>query len=117
MGFITIVTDDETFDFPVGDSTFTLRRVPDDLARRTFKRHTPRAKPGREPETDFFGVTNDVLEYAITGWSNIKQPVTKEDVPCTAENKLRLPATVKADIMDAIDQGDIGADEKVVTKN
>lgn len=116
MGFITIVTDDESFEHRIGDSVFVLRRVPDDVTRRIFKRHT-KSRPGREPETDYFAVTADVLDHAIVDWRGIKHPVTKEDLPCTRAYKVALPAGVKAEIMDAIDQGDVGADEEEIEKN
>lgn len=114
MSFVTIVAEDESFNLKVGDSVFHLRRFTSAQYRQIEKRHTKKYwKRGQQVvEVDEDAVNNDILDYIITGWENIKHPKSREDVPCTIENKIALPSNVKIQINEACDAEDIFTDQK-----
>lgn len=107
MLYIEIVEDKESFELEIGDSKFTLRRFDSETYRQIEKRYTKKTKNHRTgivfTETDDYEVNAELLDYMILGWSGIKSPVSKEDVPCTKENKLKLPGSVKVRILEACD--------------
>jgi hypothetical protein len=67
-------------------------------------------------ETDDKAVNDELLDWLIVDWKNIKNPQTGSDVPCTKENKLKLPSSIKAALIERADsestQND--ADEKAL---
>ena len=63
-------------------------------------------------EVDDDLINDDLLDYMINGWQNIKNPVTAKDEPCTRENKIRLPGSVKVEIVEACDQDSIISEVK-----
>ena len=107
MGFIEIVEEGETFELPIGDSILILRRFDSELYRDIEKRHTKRHKNLRQggwfEEQDTYAINDDLLDYMIVDWKHVKLPTTGEDVPCTRENKLKLPGTVRVTILEACD--------------
>jgi len=113
MSFIEIIEDQETFELAIGESSFTLRRFDAQVLRDIEKRHTTRTKNLRQggwfKEIDDYEVNQDLFDYMIVAWSNIKSPTTGKDVECTKENKSKLPGTVKLRIMEACDVDSISA--------
>ncbi|BEQ17024.1 hypothetical protein [Desulfoferula mesophila] len=88
---VQIIDPEERFDLTVDGSTFSLRRV--DSATMVAMERRCR---GQE------GVLNDeVLDYVLQQWSEVSSPLGGAAVPCTRENKLRLPAAVKLKILAA----------------
>jgi len=118
MSFIEIVEEQETFEHPVGDSTLILRRFDSEVYRDIEKRHTKRQKNLRQggwiEEQDSYAINADLLDYMVVDWRYVRSPVLNEDVPCTRENKLKLPNSIKIEILDACDADSItrgGPDE------
>jgi hypothetical protein len=118
MSFIEIVEEQETFEHAVGGSTLVLRRFDSEVYRDIEKRHTKRHKNLRQggwiEEQDSYAINADLLDYMVVDWKDVRSPSTKEDVPCTRENKLKLPNSVKIEILDACDADSItggGSDE------
>ena len=114
--YIEIVELDESFELAIGESTFTLRRLGAEAYREIEKRHTTRRKNNRtgvvNMETDDYAVNEDLLDHMILGWCGIRSPNTGEDVPCTRENKLKLPGVVKIQISEACDSDSISGEGK-----
>ncbi|MBW2606144.1 MAG: hypothetical protein JRD05_00765 [Deltaproteobacteria bacterium] len=123
MSFIEIVEEEEEFRLDIGESFFILRRFDSAVYRRIEKKHTTKKKNFRSGETiatvDDHAVNEDLLDYMITGWGNIKSPTTGEDVPCERSNKFKLPGSVKVQITEACDSESITCDltEKKTSKN
>lgn len=107
MSFIEIVEENESFRLEKGESWFDLRRFDTEVYRQIEKRHTTKRKNirggGWIVEVDEYAVNQDLLDYMITGWGNVKSPTTKKDVECTRENKLKLPGATKVEIIEACD--------------
>ena len=105
--FIEIVEEQETFEFPMGASTFVLRRVDTEVYRDIEQRHTRRHKNVRKggwfEEQDNYAINADLFDYMIVGWRSVKSPLTGKDVACTREIKLKLPSAVKVAILEVCD--------------
>lgn len=116
MTFIEIVEDEESFRLDIGESYFDLRRFDSTIHTQIEKKHTKKKKNMRTgewmKEVDERAVNNDLLDYMITGWGNIKSPTTREDVPCEKKNKIRLPGSVKIQIIEACDADSITIEKK-----
>jgi len=120
MSFIEIIEDSETFKLAIGESSFTLRRFDSQIYREIEKRHTTKTKNLRQggwiKEVDEFAVNEDLLDYMITGWKDIKSPLTGQDVECSKENKNKLPGSVKVQIIEACDADSISTGNPEVKK-
>jgi len=119
MSFIEIVEEEETFELKIGKSTLTLRRFDTEVYRKIEARHTKKQKNFRQggwiKEVDDFAVNEDLLDYMIVGWKDVKSPITGEDVPCSREMKIKLPSSVKIEIIEACDSDNItGADTEIL---
>jgi hypothetical protein len=85
------------------ESTFQLRIVSDDTDAELRKTHTKQVWDKKQRRT--VDKLNEgayivaLLDYAIVGWSGIKDARTGDDVACTAALKARLPEKVKAEIL------------------
>jgi len=116
MSFIEIVEAEEIFDLWIGDSKLSLRRFDSELYKKIEKKHTKKEKNFRQggwiKEVDEYAVNEDLLDYMIVSWDGIKSPVTGEDVPCTRENKLKLPGSIKVRIIEECDADSIGDGKK-----
>lgn len=110
MSFITIVQDDEDFEWSPIDETsgekstsvFMLRIVSDEVDERLRKENTRPVAQKRGPmvkELNQPKYIAAVIDYAITGWRNLKDARTGADVACTTAIKTRLPENVKADVL------------------
>lgn len=88
---------DERIEHSIDGSTFILQfPSPEVLGKAKEKNTRITTNPeGLEvKEMDDFGFMMDVLDSLIVDWKNVKHPITKTDVPCTSENKRRLPLAV-----------------------
>jgi len=120
MSFIEIIEDQETFELAIGESSFTLRRFDSQVYKNIEKRHTTKSKNLRQggwiKEVDEYAVNEDLLDYMIVDWKNIKSPISHEDVPCDKEMKNKLPGTVKVQIIEACDADSISTGNPEVKK-
>ena len=111
MAYIEIVESEESFELVIGDSTITCRRFDSEAYRQIEKKHTKKNKNHRTgviyTETDDHAINCDLLDYMILSWEGIQSPLTKAEVPCTRENKLKLPGNVKVRIIEACDADSI----------
>lgn len=111
MSFIEIIEDSETFELAIGESSFTLRRFDSQSYKDIEKRHTTRTKNLRQggwiKEVDDYAVNEDLLDYMIVDWKNIRSPLTGQDVECTKAMKNKLPGSVKVQIIEACDADSI----------
>jgi len=116
MPFIEIVEADETFDLWIGDSKLTLRRFDSETYKQIEKKYTKKEKNFRSggwiKDVDEYAVNEDLLDYMIVSWEGIKSPTTGGDVPCTRENKLKLPGSIKVRIIEECDADHIGDGKK-----
>ena len=116
MSFIEIIEDQETFEFQIGESTLTLRRFDTSIFKEIEKRYTTKSKNLRQggwiKEIDEYAVNEDLLDYMIVDWKNIKSPISHEDVACTKEMKNKLPSSVKVQIIEACDVDSITSSDK-----
>lgn len=106
MGFIQIIDPDESFTKKFGDSEIFCRRITGQIIHELNKKHSHeetlanRQKIIVQSLDEQNDVNNDILDYIITGWKNIKHPKTGDDVPCTRSAKLLLPGSVKNPILE-----------------
>ena len=119
--FIEIVVDDELIPLKVGDSTIWYRRFDAKEYNRIVKKWTTKHGKNRttgEPilVTDDVEVNYELLGWLIRKWDNVKHPLTKEDVPCEKEWKIKLPTDIRLDILEKAGAkdaaGDSSTDEK-----
>lgn len=110
MSFVTIVTADEKLTYKIGDTTFHVRRVPAGVTRDAMRRHTRKRRDRGQQidEIDYIAVAEDILDYAVLGWENVRHPITGEDVPCSRETKLALPDSVQGEILAFVQEGESG---------
>lgn len=106
--FIEIVSDDERNVFESGDSKIFYRRFDSEVFYKIQKKWTTKKgidKRSGMPkmETDDKAVNDELLDWLIVDWKNIKNPQTGSDVPCTKENKLKLPSSIKAALIERAD--------------
>src|SRR5262249_49097798 len=109
--FVSIVEDDRPFDWsPVDEesgetyeSVFQLRIVDDDTDKVIRKRHTRQVFDKKLRRTvdqlELAGYLADVIDFAIVGWTKVKNARTGDELACTAALKTRLPEKWKAEIL------------------
>lgn len=97
---IQLVSADEEFDYQIGESTLTLRRIPADETTRMLRRHTKR-RPGGTDEVDSLTFNREYRDRAIKSWTGVTDRVGA-DVPCTADAKMLLPDDAWREIQQAI---------------
>ncbi len=90
---VQIIDPEERFVIEVEGARLTLRRVDSATLAAMERRH--------RADGDRRAVNDDVLDYALLDWSGVHSPLGGAEVPCTRENKLRLPASVKLKILAA----------------
>lgn len=99
--FIEIVEEEDIVTFkPEGtDTQFKLRIVPDSLKRQWEKDHTAKkwTRRGREEEFNWGPFADQCLQYSIVSWSGVRRRGV--EVPCSSETKLKLPESIKAEII------------------
>ncbi len=103
--FIEIVDREERITKRFGDSVIYMRRI-DAFGAEEL---------GRADEKDRRG---EIINQIIIDWENVRHPVTKEAIPCTRENKLRLPQGILLEILrEAQAPATGGASEEEQLKN
>lgn len=124
--FIEIVSEDEKNVLAIGDSKIFYRRFDSEVFNKiqkkwTVVKGTDRRTGQPKRESDDKAINDELLDWLITGWENIKHPVTGADVACTKENKLKLPSGVKTQLIEHADaentQVEIIEAEKKTSKN
>jgi len=106
--FIEIVTNDERSVMEFGESKITIRRFDSDIYDKIRKRWTTKKGFNRrtgEPQVtvDEKMVNEDLLDYIIVSWENVKHPSTAEDVPCDKDTKNSLPTSIKTRVIEMAD--------------
>ena len=97
MAFVSIVTEDESFELEIGESCFEVRRISSDFYNNLLKKYkkTVYENHQKTEKIDSEKLGEDLLDYMIIGWKKVIHPVTCEEVPCIKENKLKLPTPVR----------------------
>lgn len=90
---IQIIDPEERFVLTVEGAELHVRRLDSDSLVAIERRLGPAA--GRKE------VNEEVLDYVLVDWRGVESPLGGAEVPCTRENKLRLPAAVKAKVLAA----------------
>ncbi|TKS58796.1 MAG: hypothetical protein EWM73_03410 [Nitrospira sp.] len=109
MAFLTIIEDDETFEYSPTDPTtgerlesvFIVRILPHELLKTLRRAHTKRVFENHQQvdRVDDIALGQAIIDYSLVNWRGIKSGRTDEDLPCTADLKTKLPEVVKADII------------------
>lgn len=86
MSKVQLVSDDESFEVKIGDSFFTLSRIPADETTRMLRRHTKKVPGSAEKEVDSLSFNREYRDRTIGSWREVDG-----DPPCTVDNKMRLP--------------------------
>jgi hypothetical protein len=109
---IEIVREEEQLEFKLGDSIIYFRRISNKhykeiVAKHTFFKGNDRAgNPKYERDDD--AINEELLDYIITGFVTIRDPITKKNVECTLENKNSLPVGIRIQIIERAN-GDMSA--------
>jgi hypothetical protein len=90
---IQIIDPEERFSLRMDGAELFLRRLDSATQRAIERRH----QEGRQRAE----VTDDVLDYVIQDWQGVQSPLGGAEVPCTRENKLKLPSAVKLKVLAA----------------
>ena len=101
MSLVQIISDDERFELPIGDSVLVWRRVTRLKMREIEKRRTEmKFRPGgvQVPIVDDGKVTDDLLDYCIVNWRGVVDSAGNE-IPCDRGHKLLLPLPVLTTVM------------------
>ena len=101
---IEIIDEQERFQHHIGDSVFILRRMDAGTHAEIVRRHTSREKISGEwvNARDDQAILLESIDWLVTGWRKINHPLTKKEVPCTKENKIRLPIIVMEEIINVV---------------
>lgn len=120
MGFLTIIEDDQTFDFtPVDpvtgartDTVLTLRMVPDTVLKDLRRRCMTRSFENHQKieQIDELALMGELVDYAIVDWRGVKSVRDGKDLPCTTEMKGKLPIVVKTTIVKMCAAKEAGAE-------
>lgn len=101
--FIEIISDDEQSVMTFGESKLHYRRMGQDTLREIRNEHTTVVGKDRQGrplyETDETAVDRDVVRWMLTGWDNVKHPVTGEFLKIDDQYKDRLPNTIKTHLI------------------
>ena len=109
MAFVTIIEDDNTFEYSPVDSrtgqrvetVFVLRIVPDEEVERMRKAATKRVFENHQPvmRIDELAFGWALLDYAIVDWRGVKSARNGQDIPCTLDMKKKLPDATRGEIV------------------
>jgi hypothetical protein len=102
--FIEIVTEEERSVLEYGQSSISYRRLGKEKLQELIKKN--RIWKGKDRagsdiyETNDDRLGDDMIDYIITGWSNVKYPPghaqAGEDVACERQFKIKLPPDIRA---------------------
>lgn len=89
------------------DAVYTIRPLTKAVFREKTRKHTAAFADRRsgQKETKWDAVTDDLLDYALVSWKNIRYK--GELVPCTRENKALLDAVRSQALLDAAGMGEV----------
>jgi hypothetical protein len=93
MSGIQIIDPEERFQLGMEGAVMHLRRLDSATLTAIERRHAANRDRNR--------VNEDVLDYILLDWSGVTSPLGGTEVPCTRENKLRLPTAVKLRLLAA----------------
>ena len=93
MKGIQIIDPEERFDLTLEGAVIRLRRLDSATQQALERRHAG--------EKDRLGLADDMLDYVILEWEGVTSPLGEAAVPCTRDNKLRLPLAVKTRVLAA----------------
>ncbi len=93
---IQIIDPEEAFKLRLEGAVFTLRRLDSATLMAIERRHAHTPSEARRQR-----INDDVLDYIIRDWKGVFSPLGGEEVPCTRENKLRLPTSIKLKLLEA----------------
>lgn len=88
---VQIIDPEERFGLELEGASFVLRRI-DSATLMALERRRPNQETA---------LNDEVLDYVLLEWEQVTSPLGGAAVPCTRENKLRLPAAVKLKILSA----------------
>ena len=89
---IHLIDPEERFVLEAEGAKLTIRRI-DSATMMAIERKTG-GDPGK--------AANEALDYALVDWEGVASPLGEIEAPCTRENKLRLPTSIKSRIMAAL---------------
>ena len=103
MPKVQLISGDERFTIGDTECWFTIRRLDPGLVHESRRRHTrPTGSQGPRQlglqECNEEEVDRDILDYIIQDWSGVLG-LDGAEVPCTRENKWRLPESIKIQIL------------------
>ncbi len=99
---VHIVDAEERFKLrlPGTDAVFTCRRMPEEVAAEIQAKHRPpKGASTQEIEACAQQAGEAEFDYLLVDWEGVGDPLTGQELPCTPENKRRLPKLVKSFII------------------
>ncbi|MBI4797441.1 MAG: hypothetical protein HY794_01625 [Desulfarculus sp.] len=90
---IQIIDPEERFCLHLEGAQIFLRRLDSHSQRAMERRHQGAGQRA--------SMTDDVLDYVILDWQGVMSPLGGAEVPCTRDNKLKLPSAVKLKVLTA----------------
>jgi hypothetical protein len=90
---IQIIDPEERFEVALEGAVLVMRRLDSATLMAIERRHAGERAKGR--------ANDDVLDHILLDWRGVKSPLGQAEVPCTRENKLRLPTAVKLRLLAA----------------
>lgn len=90
---IQIIDPEERFEVNLEGAVLVMRRLDSATLAAIERRHA-----GERAKTQ---ANEDALDYILLDWRGVKSPLGQAEVPCTRENKLRLPTAVKLKLLAA----------------
>lgn len=91
---IQIIDPEERFKVSIAGATFMIRRLDTASLMALERRHKGGGKPSQKHT-----INDDILDYILQDWQQVGSPVGGGDVPCTRENKLALPTSIKLKLL------------------
>ncbi len=90
---IQIIDPEERFRIEVDGAGLFIRRIDSATLMAIERRH--------QGSKDRRRINEDVLDYVLLDWEGVTSPLGESEVPCTRENKLKLPTAVKLKVLAA----------------
>ncbi|MGD8561235.1 MAG: hypothetical protein PVG03_01815 [Desulfarculaceae bacterium] len=92
---IQIIDPEERFTLDMDGAHFKLRRI-DSATLMAIERSVG---GGQEESRQ---MNDEVLDYVLVDWEGVTSPLGETEVPCTRENKLKLPTSAKLKVLAAV---------------
>lgn len=100
MAFIEIIDEEERISRRFEGSLVQFRRLDAETADRIERKYqNQREKTEGERQIEEAEKRKDLIDYIVLSWENVLHPVTKLPVPCTRDNKVKLPQKILAEIL------------------